>query len=148
MPITIPERVEAAMAGTNPTVICQVPSGWVALCDMQYLRGYSILIADPLVNSLNDLGDEKRAEFLRDMAIIGDALLEVTGAYRINYAILGNSDPKLHAHIVPRYLNEPEEYRKNVPWSYPEVEKNFSLFDFKRDRPLMDSIRQAILNRL
>ena len=50
------------------------------------------------------------------MALVGDALLEVTGAYRINYAILGNTDPALHAHIVPRFLTEPDEYRKGPPW--------------------------------
>ena len=46
--------------------------------------------------------------------------MKVTGAYRINYAIMGNSDPYLHAHIVPRYSDEPEEYLHDQPWSYPE----------------------------
>jgi diadenosine tetraphosphate (Ap4A) HIT family hydrolase len=101
MELTIPERIEAARKGSNPTVICPVPSGWVVLCDTQFLRGYCILLADPVVPSLNDLDHEKRVEFSSDMAIIGDALLEVTGAYRINYAIAGNTDPYLHAHIVP-----------------------------------------------
>ena len=54
------------------------------------------------------------------MSTIGDALLEVTDAFRINYAIMGNSDPALHAHIVPRYMSEPEHIRKHLPWSYPQ----------------------------
>jgi hypothetical protein len=29
MELTIPERIEAARKGSNPTVICPVPSGWV-----------------------------------------------------------------------------------------------------------------------
>jgi hypothetical protein len=32
------------------------------------------------------------------MTILGDALLEVTGAYRFNYEILGNLEPAMHAH--------------------------------------------------
>src|SRR4030042_4031387 len=117
---SIPERVESIRAGTNPTLICRVPSGWVVLCDTQFLSGYCILLPDPVVSSLNNLDQEKRAEYLCDMAMVGDALIEVTGAYRINYAIAGNSDPYLHAHIVPRYADEPDEYRKNHPWSYPK----------------------------
>ena len=76
---TIPERVESIRAGTNPTVICRVPSGWVVLCDTQFLSGYCILLPDPVVSSLNDLDQEQRAEYLCDMAMVGDALMEVTG---------------------------------------------------------------------
>ncbi len=60
---------------------------------MQFLRGYTILLADPVVASINDLDRLQRADYLSDMALIGDVLLEVTDAYRINYGILGNSDP-------------------------------------------------------
>ncbi len=148
MPVSIPERVETAREGTNPTVICRVPSGWVVLCDMQFLPGYCILLPDPVVFSLNDLSRDKRSEYLCDMATVGDALLEVTGAYRINYAIAGNTDPYLHAHIVPRYMSEPEELRKGLPWSHPHEEMDAILFDLERDKPLMEKIRQAIQHRL
>ena len=146
--ITIQERVDTARAGTNPTVICRVPSGWVVLCDTQFLSGYCILLADPVVASLNDLSRLKRAEFLSDMVTVGDALLEVTDAYRINYAIASNTDPYLHAHIVPRYMSEPEELRKGLPWSHPHSERDSLLFDYERDKPLMDRIKQAIESHL
>ena len=148
MPISIPERVENARAGTNPTVICAVPSGWAVLCDTQFLSGYCILLADPVVPSLNELSLPKRAEFLSDMATIGDAILEVTGAYRINYAIAGNTDPYLHAHIVPRYMSEPEEFRRSLPWSHPHAERDTLLFDYGRDQQLMLRLSQAIKQRL
>ena len=115
---------------------------------MQFLRGYTILLADPVVASINDLGRPKRAEYLSDMALIGDALLEVTGAYRINYGILGNSDPYLHAHIIPRYLNEPEDFRKGLPWSYPLELVNAVPFDHERDKEFIRLIAAAIQKRL
>jgi diadenosine tetraphosphate (Ap4A) HIT family hydrolase len=146
--LTIPERVEAAQVGSNPTVICRVPSGWVVLCDMQFLSGYCILMPDPVVPSLNDLSRAQRAEYLCDMATVGDALLEVTSAYRINYGIAGNTDPYLHAHIVPRYMTEPEALRKGLPWSHPKEEMDTVLFDAKRDKHLMQQLRQAIEKRL
>jgi diadenosine tetraphosphate (Ap4A) HIT family hydrolase len=144
MALSIPERIEAIRAGTNPTVICRVPSGWVVLCDMQFLRGYCILLADPLVPSLNDLGQAQRAQYLCDMALVGDALLFVTGAFRINYAIMGNSDPFLHAHIVPRYADEPEEYLHGLPWSYPKNVMDEKQFDYARDKALIHQLREAI----
>ncbi len=145
---TIQERVEAARAGTNPTAVCQVPSGWVALCDLQYLRGYSILLADPVVPSLNALDPQRRSAYLCDMARIGDALLEVTGAARINYAICGNTDPFLHAHIVPRYASEPEDLRRGHPWVYPKEAMDSNRFDPERDGGLMRQLADAIRKRL
>jgi diadenosine tetraphosphate (Ap4A) HIT family hydrolase len=144
MELTIPQRIEHAREGTNPTVICRVPSGWVVLCDMQFLSGYCILLADPPVSSLNDLSHAQREQFLLDMTNIGDALMEVTGAYRINYAVAGNTDPYLHAHIVPRYMTEPEALRKGLPWSHSKEEIESIRFDYERDQALMDRIRQAI----
>jgi diadenosine tetraphosphate (Ap4A) HIT family hydrolase len=145
---TIPERVDGARAGTNPALICRVPSGWVVLCDMQFLRGYCILLSDPIAQSLNDLNRQQRGEYLCDMALVGDALMEVTEAYRINYAIAGNSDPYLHAHIIPRYLSEPESFRKGLPWSYPKSLIDATMFNFERDQGLIQQLMQSIQKRL
>lgn len=146
--MSVSKQVEAARAGLEPALICQVPSGWVVLCVMQYLRGYCILLPDPVIPSLNDLNRQQRESYLCDMSMVGDALLEVTGAYRINYAILGNSDQVLHAHIVPRYLTEPDEFRRNTPWSYPQEIMNSTVFDRDRDKDLMSKIKDAIGRRL
>jgi diadenosine tetraphosphate (Ap4A) HIT family hydrolase len=145
---TVPEGVAAARSGNHPGLICRVPSGWVVLCDQQYLRGYTILLPDPVVVSLNALDRQKRAEYLCGMALVGDALLEVTGAYRINYAICGNTDPALHAHIIPRYSDEPEEYRRNHPWSYPKETMDALKFDAERDKALILQLASAIRKRL
>ena len=142
------QQVESARAGLEPSLICQVPSGWVVLCTMQYLRGYCILLPDPVVPSLNDLSRQQRAIYLCDMSIVGDALLDVTGAHRINYAIMGNSDKVLHSHIVPRYAIEPEEFRLNTPWSYPQEIMNTMLFASDRDQDLISRIKDAIRKRL
>ena len=140
----IHERVEAARAGTNPTVICRVPSGWVVLGDVQFLRGYTLLLPDPVVPDLNSLKKRQRALFLMDMTIIGDALLEVTGAYLINYEILGNTDPALHAHIIPRYMTEPEELRKIPALSFERRQMPMEKFDPERDKELMQQLAISI----
>jgi diadenosine tetraphosphate (Ap4A) HIT family hydrolase len=134
----------AARVLTNSAYVCKVMSGQVVLCGMQYLRGYSILKSDPVVDSLNSLDKQRQTEFLCDMALIGDALIEVTGAYRINYAIMGNTDPTLHAHIIPRYLDEPEERRKDGPWTYSKDHINSKLFEYERDKELIELLAKAI----
>jgi diadenosine tetraphosphate (Ap4A) HIT family hydrolase len=146
--IAIPERIAKARAGINPAIICRLPSGWAVLCDVQFLRGHTILLADPVAASINDLGRSQREQYLCDMALIGDVLLEVTGAYRINYGILGNADPFLHAHIVPRYLTEPEKFRQGLPWSYPKKLVDAVAFDFDRDKELIQQIAAAIHKHL
>jgi len=143
-----PPRIEAARSGTDPALVCRVPSGWVFLCMMQYLPGYCILQADPVVESINALTPTQRVQSLGDMALVGNAILEVTRAYRINYAIMGNSDPVLHTHIVPRYMSEPENLRKGGPWSYPQAVMDAKGFDYERDKPLITKLSQAIQRRV
>lgn len=117
MPL-ITERVEMARAGRNDKVICRMSSGWAVIGDVQFLPGYCLLLPDPVVPSLNDLSPAERARFMQDMATVGDAILAVTQAVRINYEILGNSEPELHAHIFPRYPGEPEDKRRRPVWFY------------------------------
>lgn len=93
-------------------------SGWAVMGDVQFLPGYCLLLPDPVVPSLNDLDAEARATYLLDMARIGDAVLQTTGALRMNYEILGNSEPELHCHILARYSSEPEENRQMPVWFY------------------------------
>jgi diadenosine tetraphosphate (Ap4A) HIT family hydrolase len=142
MSTMIHRRVEAARQGANPTVICRVKSGWVVLGDVQFLPGYSLLLPDPVVADLNALSMIDRMIFLQDMTLLGDALLAVTGASRINYEILGNSEAALHAHVFPRFLTEPEEQRQRPVWFYDW--NDAVKFDLERDRPLMKKIAETI----
>ncbi|QBF28490.1 hypothetical protein EXN22_23380 [Pseudomonas tructae] len=114
----ITQRVALARNGENDKVICRMASGWAVMGDVQFLQGYCLLLPDPVVPSLNDLDSEARALYLLDMARIGDAVLQVTGALRMNYEILGNSEPELHCHIFPRYAHEPEDKRRMPAWFY------------------------------
>jgi len=114
----IHRHVAAARAGREPRVIARLYSGWAMFGERQFLRGYSLLLPDPVVPTLNALGAQERTLFLLDVARLGDALLKVTGATRINYAILGNEEPALHAHVIPRFADEPESLRVAHPWAY------------------------------
>ena len=77
-----------------------------------------------------------------DMTKVGDALLKVCGALRINYAIYGNLEPALHAHIIPRYSDEPEDKRTSQPWAYDW--NAAPAFDAKAFKDLGESIRHEL----
>lgn len=64
---------------------------------------------------LDGIQDELALLFFRDMKRAGEAIKRVTSASRINYAVLGNQVPHVHAHLIPRYpAFEPLPHR--TPW--------------------------------
>lgn len=142
----IHERVEACRQGSYNKVICRVPSGWAVMGDVQFLRGYCLLYPDPVVDHLNAFSSyEARNEFLRDMAILGEAVLAITKAVRINYEMLGNIEPALHAHIFPRYHTEPETLRTKPVWFYDW--NSAPPFDPVRDQALQKNIRDTLIEK-
>lgn len=116
MSTAIHRQVEAAHAGELSRVITRMASGWAVLGDPQITRGYCLLLPDPVVPDLNALTGDARRQFLVDMAALGDAVLAATDAERINYEILGNVEPALHAHVIPRHASEDPALRTKPVW--------------------------------
>lgn len=96
----------------------RLASGWVVFGMTQLLPGYCVLLAAPEVRELNDLDAAARAQFLSDMTLVGDAIRAECQPDRLNYEILGNALPILHAHIRPRYEDELDEFRGGPSWFY------------------------------
>jgi diadenosine tetraphosphate (Ap4A) HIT family hydrolase len=117
-------------------------SGWAVLGDPQILPGYCLLLPDPVVPHLNALSGAARAAFLHDMARLGDAVLAVTSAERINYEILGNVEPALHAHVIPRYSWESSERRRTAVWLHDWA--TAPAFDAEEHRELAKAISIAL----
>lgn len=109
--------VDRCRAQDYPAAVAKLRSGWVVMGERQVLTGYCLLLPDPVVPHLNALPPAQRGEFLSDMALLGDSLLAVTAGLRVNYAIFGNVDPALHAHVFPRRSTEPEATRSAQPWA-------------------------------
>jgi diadenosine tetraphosphate (Ap4A) HIT family hydrolase len=119
-----------------------MPGGWAVMGDPQVLRGYCLLLPDPVVPHLNEMVPEAQSAFLADMARLGQAVLELTGAIRINYAIFGNVEPALHAHVLPRFADEPEAMRTANPWGYDWNAAR--RFDADRDGALLVALRERL----
>jgi len=139
MPTAIHLQVESARKGELARVIARMPSGWAVLGDPQITAGYCLLLPDPVVPDLNTLKGDARRQFLDDMARLGDAVLAVTGGERINYEILGNVEPALHAHVIPRHASEDKVLRAKPVWLHDWAQA--AAFDAERHAGLREAIR-------
>ncbi len=144
MTTAIHRRVNACRAGTDPTVVARLPSGWAVMGDPQVLPGYCLLLPDPVVPHLNAMSGPERDQFLSDMARLGDAVFEATGALRINYAMFGNVEPALHAHVFPRFDTEDGALRAAHPWGYDWGAA--PRFDVAQSGRLLEKIRALLLS--
>jgi diadenosine tetraphosphate (Ap4A) HIT family hydrolase len=135
----IHRRVNDARAGRDNSVLGRCASGWAVFGQQQFVQGYLLLLPDPVVPDLNALTPERRSQFLLDMSRLGDALLRTTAPIRINYAIFGNVEPALHAHVIPRYRSEPENMQTQQPWAYDW--NAAPVFDVNAAAPLIKALR-------
>lgn len=149
-PGAISARVERIRAGNDPEMLLPMPSGFAILGKYQpgEVRGCCMLLPDPVVASPNDLTPAARAQFFADLCLLGDAILEVTGAERINYLVLCNQVPELHGHAIPRFASEDPAKRLQGP---------FEAYDFggapvadaaSAERELHAALRSALERRL
>lgn len=142
MPTVIHQQVRACRAGTFPRAVCRLKSGWLILGDPQVVPAYCLLLPDPVVPHLNALHYEERTTFLEEMAAVGDVLLELTDAVRINYEMLGNIEPALHAHLFPRYADEAENVRTAPIWHHDWSAA--PAFDVTREEAFMRMLRDRL----
>jgi diadenosine tetraphosphate (Ap4A) HIT family hydrolase len=147
--MTPSERLERLDRGENPALILRMPSGFALMGDTQMLPGYCMLFAFPEVDHLTDLEGLARARYLLDMSLLGQAVLNVTGCRRVNYGILGNLDPFLHAHVWARYEWEQDPYRTAPFTDYPAEVRGAPdhRYDPEKHAELQDRLR-AELERL
>ncbi len=68
--------------------------------------------------------------------------MRTTSPLRINYAIFGNVEPALHAHVIPRYRHEPEPLRTQHPWAYDW--NAAPAFDAVAAAPLIKALRAEL----
>lgn len=118
------DRIESALRGENPTVLTRMRSGFAVIGDSQFLPGYCLLLGVPRVHDLTNLPLPARLDFLCDMSLLGEAVVLVCQPQRINYEIFGNTDPFLHAHVLPRYAWEPTELFAGPASHYPAEQRH------------------------
>jgi diadenosine tetraphosphate (Ap4A) HIT family hydrolase len=144
------DRIGSALRGENPLVMARMRGGFAVIGDTQHLPGYSLLLADdPSIDHLTDLDWERRVTFLFDLSLLGEAVSHVCrdrGLRRINYEVLGNSEPILHGHVHPRYDWEPPDRVEGPVWRYPRALRNDPQFAYSDAKH--GELRAAITSEL
>jgi diadenosine tetraphosphate (Ap4A) HIT family hydrolase len=95
-------------------------------------RGYTVVIwrgrhvAEP-----TELSAEEATQYWLELLEVGRRLERHLEPVKLNYDLLGNSLPHLHAHVMPRYADDP---RPGWPFPHPEGERGqFDEDSFRRD---------------
>ncbi|MFC7264532.1 HIT family protein [Streptomyces lutosisoli] len=141
------DRIGSALKGENPAVLRRLEAGFAVIGDVQFLPGYSVLLADDVtVQRLSDLPRARRLAFLSDMDQLGEAVeracRRLDPAFRrVNLEILGNTDGFLHAHVWPRFEWEPAELVGRPVWLYPREKWSDERFALS---PQHDALREVI----
>jgi diadenosine tetraphosphate (Ap4A) HIT family hydrolase len=144
MQTAIHKRLELIKSGNDCTLIARVHSGYWVMGDIQIRLGYSLLIPDPVVSDLNALSPANRDLFLSDWGLLSQITQSALGALRVNMAIFGNVEPALHAHLIPRFSDEPDAQLTLQPWAldWDKAER----FDLVKHQSYLHSLQSYALN--
>jgi len=95
-------------------------------------------------DDFSELRDDIAHAFVGDTQMAARVIRKVTGAPRINYAILGNVESHVHFHLIPRG-HKADPIPNLAPWAHPVKRSNL---DHEQAKRLMSGIRSAISKEL
>ena len=126
--------------------IAELKSCYVILGDQQFYRGYCVLLAKLHATELYLMPADGARLLSDEMRLVAEAIAAVVKPWKMNYECLGNSEPHVHWHLLPRNENEPDEMRRVPVWLRPESERKVTLDENDR-RALIASIRSQLAIR-
>ena len=101
------DRITQIQAGINPYFVRELTAGYVVIGDYQFFKGYTLFLCKRHVFELHELDDEFKKKFLYEMSIVAKSVFDAFKPRKLNYELLGNSEPHLHWHIIPRHQTDP-----------------------------------------
>jgi len=102
--------------------------------------GRCILAFRDHAEELTQLADEDAGAFMDDARTAARAIYAATRCDRLNYAILGNTVPHLHWHLIPRTLKD-DPIPTRPPWEHPDPQTKLPRMETK---PLIGAIQRHL----
>jgi len=136
--------IDRIKAGSFRDFVAELESCYVILGDQQFYRGYCVLFAKLHATELYLMPADAARQLSDEMRLVAEAIAAVVKPWKMNYECLGNAEPHVHWHLLPRY--ETDEMRRVPIWLRPEGERKVSLDDNDR-RALIASIRSQLALR-
>lgn len=96
-------RIQMIKENVNPYFVAELETGYVVIADFQYYKGYTLFLCKEDVRELHFLDENFKLKFLHEMSQVYEAVYNAFKPIKINCELLGNRDPHIHWHIVPRY---------------------------------------------
>ena len=126
--------------------IAQLTISTLYLFRDQRFRGYCLLVFDARhATGLEELNDHEYAGFMADLRLAVRAIHCALHPDHMNCESLGNSNPHLHWHIVPRYKDDP---RWGQPiwegWPRNEFTLNRETLPEAEERAIIQQIQLAL----
>lgn len=114
----------------------------------QRFRGYCILSFSAWdATNLEALIDLEYQQFMQDLRMASAAIRSALHPDHMNYELLGNSNPHLHWHLVPRYKTDPRwEQPIWEGWPRNEFKLNRHTLSEEAYSLLIDQIRAELKN--
>jgi diadenosine tetraphosphate (Ap4A) HIT family hydrolase len=138
--------IDRIKAGTFNDFIAELKSCYVILGDQQFYRGYCVLLAKIHATELYLMPDDDACLLFDEMRLTAEAIAEVVKPWKMNYECLGNSEPHVHWHLLPRDVNESAAMKRGPIWLRPESERKVMLDENDRSA-LIASLRKELAVR-
>ncbi len=100
--------------------VAELERSFVLLNRDQFFSGYCFVVAKEHVTELFHLDPVERATIMEEVTAVAAALAGAFRPDKVNYELLGNMEPHMHWHIVPRFRTDPLWPRPI--WSEPHQE--------------------------
>ncbi|MHB8382844.1 MAG: HIT family protein [Candidatus Binataceae bacterium] len=124
--------------------VAELADSYVILGDAQLYRGYCVMFAKTHATEIFLMPSDEAHRLFEELRLAAEAIASVTKPWKLNYACLGNLEPHVHWHIIPRYENDP--LRHAPIWTRPEAEQKIILPVSDRTA-LVAALREAIVAR-
>jgi diadenosine tetraphosphate (Ap4A) HIT family hydrolase len=109
------EYISGSDEHENGYPIAELKFSRLSLSKNQFPAGYCVLVCKKHVREPYNLTKEEQAFFFNDLMRAAKALESVFQPAKMNFSMLGNLVPHLHAHIQPRYYGDQFPGRPVVP---------------------------------
>lgn len=119
-------------------------TGYAVLSKYTFNKGYVLFLYKKHLTELHQIPIKERQEFLLEMSQVAEATLKATNADKMNYELLGNTEPHLHWHLIPRYKTESDP--SNPIWIIDKKIRQGE--EYSSDSKEMQTLKEKILENL
>ena len=115
------------------------------LGDQQFYRGYCVLFAKLHATELYLMPADAARLLSDEMRLVAEAIAAVVKPWKMNYECLGNSEPHVHWHLLPRKETRPTKCGADRSGCAPNPNERYRLTKMTAARLSLPSAHQLAI---